>query len=267
MKKYRNLNTKNLIVSLGVLIVLFYVSTRYFGSNIDFLHIINTPVANAGNFIQKKARIPFEYFASFNSLQKENLELKTELEQNQLLLQSYEELFQENKRLRKLLDIPSYPNYKKKVASVTGKSPDIWHKEITINIGKKDGVGKDYSVISFWGLLGRVKSVTNYSSVVQLIIDNSNWVSCLNNRSRHIGLLQAENSKLGHLSYLINKSDFRQNDLIVTSGLGGIYPKGIPVGIVSRVKKKSGDSIPEIDIEYLSDFDDIEDVIVLIKNE
>lgn len=218
-------------------------------------------------YIEDKINEPKKYFNSLADITDENIELKKRLKEYDLLVQNYEEVIEENKRLKQLLGVKSVNGFTKKLAVVIGNSPDIWHQEIIVDIGSKDGVKVNNAVISSWGLVGKVKSVNEENSVIQLVIDSSNWVSCRNNRSRDIGMLKVEDNKTGKLSYLVNKSDFKVNDLVVTSGLGGVYPKDIPVGIITKVLKKSGDDIPEIDVSLLTDFSDIEEVIVLVKNE
>jgi rod shape-determining protein MreC len=267
VRKYKLFSAQNVIVLIIILIFLLYAGLRFFFSDISFLQILYTPFGNSLSYIQKQLNQPFLYLTSSDQLIKENKQLKERIDQYQLLLQNYEELAEENKRLKVILNTKEQKPFIKKIAVVIGKSPDIWHKEITINLGKNQGVKVNTVVTSTWGLLGKVRAATGDSAIVQLIIDSSNWVSTQNNRSRAVGMLKVEGSNRGKLSYLMNKSDFKQNDLIVTSGLGGIYPKGIPVGIVTRVAKKSGDDIPDIDVSLLSDFDNIEEVIVLIKNE
>jgi rod shape-determining protein MreC len=265
VRKYRLFNAQNVIIILIILIFLFLAGIRYFFNDISLLHNLYTPFGNALSFIQRQLNQPFLYLTSTDNLIKENKQLKERLDQYQVLLQDYEELEQENKRLKILINTKEEKPYQKKIARVIGTSPDIWHREIIINLGKDQGIRVNTVVISSWGLIGRVKSVSSDSAIVQLITDSSNWVSTQDNRSRAVGMLKVEDNNRGKLSYLMNRSDFKQNDLLVTSGLGGIYPKGIPVGMVTRVSKKSGDDIPDIDVSLLTDFDNIEEIIALVK--
>lgn len=267
MKRKRLINRGNIIGILIVAIILVYVGLRFFWGDLSIFHSIYTPFGETFNYAQDQINKPMEYAKTVVDLSDENEELKKRLKEYDLLVQNYEEVIEENKRLKKLLGTKNTENYKKKLGVVIGNSPDIWHQEIIIDIGIKDGVKNNDAVVSSWGLVGKVKSVNENNAVVQLVIDSSNWVSCRNNRSRDIGMLKVEDNKTGKLSYLVNKSDFKQNDLIVTSGLGGIYPKDIPVGIITKITKKSGDDIPEIDVSLLTDFTDLEEVIVLVKNE
>ena len=267
MKKKGLINRKNILGVTITLIIFVYVGLRFFGGDISAIHSIYTPFGDSFNYVQDLINQPVNYFRTVVELESQNNQLEERLKQSDLLIQSYEAVSQENKRLKTLLDTKISEGYKRKLGTIIGTSPDIWHQEVIIDIGKKENVKVNDAVISSWGLVGKIKSVNESNSVVQLIIDSSNWVSCRNNRSRDIGMLKVEDNKTGKLSYLVNKSDFKQNDIILTSGLGGIYPKDIPVGIVTKVVKRSGDDIPEIDVALLSDFSDLEEVLVMVKDE
>jgi rod shape-determining protein MreC len=267
LKRKGLVNRSNILWILITLVFLFYIVLRFVWGDLLIFHKSYDPFGDTLNYIEDKINKPMEYANSVVDLTEENIELKTRLKEYDLLVQNYEEIIEENKRLKKLLGTKQVSGFTKKLGIIIGNSPDIWHQEIIIDIGTNDGIKINDAVISSWGLVGKVKSVNESNSVVQLVIDSSNWVSCRNNRSRDIGMLKVEDNKTGKLSYLVNKSDFKVNDLIVTSGLGGIYPKDIPVGVITRVMKKSGDDIPEIDVSLLTDFSDLEEVIVLVKNE
>lgn len=267
MKRKGLANKKSILWILIGIIFLFYIFLRFVWGDLLIFHKLYDPFGSAFNYIQDKVNKPIEYARTVADLSEENNELKKRLNEYDLLMQNHEEVIEENKRLKKLLGTKNISGFSKKLGVVIGHTPDIWHQEIIIDIGSKDGVKLNDAVISSWGLVGKVKLANENNSVVQLVIDSSNWVSCRNNRSRDIGMLKVEDNKIGKLSYLVNKSDFKVNDLVVTSGLGGIYPKDIPVGIITNVIKKSGDDIPEIDVSLLTDFSDLEEVLVLIKNE
>ncbi len=267
LKKRFLINRSNILGIVIILIIFLYIGLRFFVIDISILHSSYTPFGEIYNYLEDMINQPVNYFKSVVELENENKELKKILSENNLLIQDYEAVIHENKRLKTLLNTKISSDYKRKLGIVIGNSPDIWHQEVIIDIGKSDNVKVNDAVISSWGLVGKIKSVNENNSVVQLIIDSSNWVSCRNNRSRNIGMLKVEDNKTGKLLYLVNNSDFKQNDLIFTSGLGGIYPKDIPVGVVTKVIKKSGDDIPEIDVSLLTDFSNLEEVIVMVKNE
>lgn len=199
------------------------------------------------------------------SVTEENRNLKKEIKMYQLIIQDYEKLELENKNLKKLISIKSPKDYKKIVSYIIAKSPDIWHKQVIVNVGTEDGVKIKDPAISEWGLVGKVINVSKNTATIELITDSLSWVSCLNTRSGDTGVLSGLNNNEGELKYLLEKVDFKKSDLLLTSGSGNVYPKGIPVGVVSFSRKSSDSVIPIVQAEFLTDFKKLEKVIVLVK--
>jgi len=233
---------------------------------IVFLHDVISPIQNYFHSISVKFEGFSESFESKKSLLKENEGLVKSINTYNLLFHDYEELREENIRLKKLLNVKSVKPLKQKIVSVIGRSPDFWNKKIDINLGKNDKIAINTPVISEYGLVGKVISVYDSSSTVLLITDTSSWVSCINNRSRSVGILKPLDDKKGELKYIIASSDFKKGDLIVTSGLGGIFPKGIPIGLVNGITKGADKEISSVEIIFLTDFDKLEELIALVKN-
>ncbi|GIW21327.1 MAG: cell shape-determining protein MreC [Candidatus Sericytochromatia bacterium] len=249
-----------------VFLVIVSLSIIYLNRFVGFTNILQNIYYPFGKFIHLVNHKIYEikkYFNTLEYLTNENIKLKKEIENYNLILQDYEEVIKENNRIRKILNFKLREKKKIKFANVIGKSPDIWHKELMLDIGKNQNIKINDSVISYNSLIGRVKEINDNSCKVQTISDPSVWVSIQNNRSRSVGMLKSESNNKAKLYYLNEKSDFKISDLIVTSGLGGLYPKGIPIGLVSKVNKVSGDLIPEVYVDLLENFDDIEEVIII----
>lgn len=263
MKNYYK--NKNSIFILLILLsfISLYITNNFSKNYINIIHFIYYPFGKIVFYINKKIDDIKIYFNSLESISNENFRLKKDIEKYNLLLQDYEEVIKENNRIRKLLNLRIKDKKIIKLGNIIGKSPDMWHKELISDIGKDENIEINNIAISYNGLIGRVKEVTNKNSKIQTINDPSVWVSVQNNRSRSICMLKSETNNKAKLYYLSEKSDFKVNDIIITSGLGGLYPKGIPVGIVSRVNKVSGDIIPEVYVDLLNDFSNIEEVIIL----
>lgn len=251
-----------LLILLGFLVI-YFTNNFISKNNINIMQTIYYPFGKSIFYINKKIDNIKVYFISLETLSNENLELKKEIQNYSLLLQDYEEILKENTRIRKILNLKFKEKKTLKLANIIGKSPDMWHKEIISDIGKNEDIKINNTVISYSGLIGRIKEVNNKTSKIQTINDPSVWVSVQNNRSRSTCMLKSDINNKAKLYYINDKSDFKVNDIIITSGLGGLYPKGIPVGIVSKINKVSGDIIPEVYIDLLNDFSNIEEVIIL----
>jgi rod shape-determining protein MreC len=115
-----------------------------------------------------------------------------------------------------------------------------------------------------FGVVGRIVAVSpNYSKVL-LIIDQNSSVDCLIQTTRERGMFKGFSAEVCRLDYVTKSSKARPGDTVVTSGLGGIFPKGLPVGEIISVKKNSGSLFKDIDVRPLVDFSKLEEVLVVI---
>ena len=175
----------------------------------------------------------------FYGIKDENRRLTDEVN---LLRTEVQELREELFRVGRLEEFAAYrleTGLEGTVARVIGESPDPWTRTIVVNRGWEEGVRRGSPVVMPDGLVGRVTEVTKHSSIVRLIIDRSSRVPVIVNRSRARAILEGENSGTCQLKYLDRTQDVLVGDVIITSGLTGTYPRGIEVGSVSQVLKKS----------------------------
>lgn len=124
-------------------------------------------------------------------------------------------------------------------ARVIGESPDPWIKTIVVNRGAEEGVERGMPVVVPDGLVGRIMAVASHSSVVRLVSDRSSRVPVLVSRSRARAVLEGENSGTCQLKYLERTEDVVEGDTVITSGLAGVYPRGIEIGTITQVLKKN----------------------------
>jgi rod shape-determining protein MreC len=149
------------------------------------------------------------------------------------------------------------------VARVIGESPDPWARTIVVNRGKADGIEKGLSVVTQDGLVGRVVEVARHSSVVRLIVDRSSRVPVVVSRSRARAIMEGENSGTCQLKYLARTKDVLEGDIVITSGLAGVYPRGIEVGSVTQVIRKSHGLYQYAKILPHAPIGRLEDVLIL----
>lgn len=205
-----------------------------------------------------------DLLASVEELQKENQELRNEierLEEDNLYMQLYRV---ELEKLRELYDIDNtYADHKKVGANVIGKSADNWYSTFTIDKGAADGIEVDMNVIAGNGLVGIVASVSDNYSIVRSIIDDSSNVSAMLINSFDIctvsGDLQLMENGYIKLSYLDKDVRIRDGDMIVTSNISEKYLEGILIGYAKDVKvdannlTQSGYIVPAVDFKHVSD--------------
>ncbi len=197
----------------------------------------------------------------------ENELLKMELDAIRMENNRYRELLATYERLQGLIQFKQTINRKVRVAQVTGLDPTGRFKSIIIDKGESDGLRLNMPVVNARGVVGRVVAVSpNYAKVL-LIIDQNSAVDCLVQRSRAKGMVRGLSTEICKLDYALESSDVIVGDIIVTSGLGGVFPKGLTVGHVLSIKATPGGLFKDIEIRSPVDFSKIEEVLVILKEE
>lgn len=204
------------------------------------------------------------YFDLVN-VREENENLRREIQALRMANSRYREMLATQERIQELLqfkqtlDVPMLP------AQVIGRDPTGWFKSIIIDKGSDSGLGLDMPVVNAYGVVGRIVSVSpNYAKVL-LIIDQNSAVDCLVQRSRDRGMLKGLMGETCKLDYVVESEDVIVGDIVITSGLGGVFPKGLPVGRVLNVKDMTGELFKDIEIEPAVDFSKLEEVLVITK--
>jgi rod shape-determining protein MreC len=195
----------------------------------------------------------------------ENTQLKNEIHELKMANSRYRELLATQGRLEELLQFKQTINRPVLAAQVIGLDPTGWFKSVIIDKGKWAGLRLDMPVVNAFGVVGRVVSVSSNYAKVLLIIDQNSAVDCLVQRSRDRGMLKGLMSEICKLDYMAKSNDITVGDIVVTSGLGGVFPKGLPVGRILDVKEISGELFKDIKIRTAVDFSKLEEVLVILE--
>ncbi len=270
----RNKFLKTLLIIIGV-IVLFSIIGLTNGKNREvtvvealFSDIITVPqrvYTHLKNWIIKDK----DFFSDIEKLKEENKKLKQENVQLTDKMVDYELLVSENNVLKEHLKMESaYPDYEVVVAEVISGSNSNWEDVILINKGKNSGILPNMAVITTEGLVGYVESVSDDTAKIVSIIDAGNSVSGRVVRTRDAivcmgSSLLRENGRL-KATYIPLGVELVEGDKIETSGMGGIYPKGIAIGEVTSFTVKKNPSENEAIIDTFVDFNRLETVAVII---
>jgi rod shape-determining protein MreC len=220
-------------------------------------------------FIQQTVNITKRFWLSYFNLvdvRNENWRLEKEIDALRMENSRYRELLASQERLQELLKFKHSINLPVIAAQVIGLDPTGWFKSIIIDKGKEVGLKPNLGVVNASGVVGRIVSVSpNYAKVL-LVIDQNSAVDCLVQRSRARGIVKGLSTEICKLDYVVKSSDVVSGDLIITSGLGGVFPKGISVGRVSKIKGIYGGLFKDIEINPAVDFSKLEEVLVILKN-
>ena len=176
----------------------------------------------------------------------------------------------ENERLRDLLDLRSkYPEFETKTASVIAKDGGNYCRFITIDKGTESGIEVNHPVISQNGLVGLVFETGRGWSKIQTILDPSTSAGCKISRTGDISVTQGDisliNDGLLKMLYISNQFTLLEGDIVETSGLGEIYPRGIAIGRIKEVKISENSSSQYATIVPVVDFTKLYEVLVITK--
>ena len=228
------------------------------------------PIQNGLTYLKNKISGNDTFFADIDNLQSENEELQkrnSELEQS---LRELESIKAENETLKEYLNLTEkFGEYETIPGYVINKDISNYSKTIVINIGSDDGVKENMTVIADEGLVGHVISVTNDTAKVQTIVDTASSVSAVmssNDESIVCKGTLDDNSQLSAM-YIPTDANVVQGDSVETSGLGGIYPKGIHIGTISRVNNTQNMTDRYAIVDTAVDFDKIDTVLVITSNQ
>ncbi|MBP3801120.1 MAG: rod shape-determining protein MreC [Clostridia bacterium] len=224
-----------------VLLILIVIFSNNDGENSVLENIgskLIMPFQNAFTYIRNQVSGNSTFFSDVNSLQEENERLKKENDELQKSLKEIENIKTENETLKDYLGLTKkYSNYKTIPGDVINKDISNYSRTITINVGSKDGVKKDMTVIAEAGLVGHVISVTDNTAKIQTIIDPASSVSSMLSTTKESIICKGtlENKTTLKAMYIPTEASVIQGDTIQTSGLGGLYPKGLQIGTINKV--------------------------------
>lgn len=196
-------------------------------------------------------------------LRGENLELKAQLESRLRLEANLSELRAENERLRALIGLPREREFSYLPARVIGRSPDNWFSTVILDRGRAQGVDRDMAVVTERGLVGRVSKVTERTAVVLLANDRDSGVGAVVQPSRDAGVVTGQNGPELRLQLFSRDARLGLDDQVVTSGLGGVFPKGIPIGRVTAIDREDYGLLKVASVTPAVDFDRLEWVLII----
>jgi rod shape-determining protein MreC len=201
-----------------------------------------------------------ELLQQIDTLRRENQQLKTQAVQNAAI-------DRENDQLRALFNWQKQSPWKLKPANVIMRDPANWWRTVQIDLGTRDGIRENLPVITAAGIIGRVSSVSLTRSQVVLVGDPNCRVSALVENAAHdIGVLTASgplDTSLVDLTYLASSANLKSGQNVFTSGLGGVFPKGIPIGQIVDASTVENGLYTEARVKLAANLGSLEQVWVL----
>jgi rod shape-determining protein MreC len=228
------------------------------------LHSISAYAGQIVNSVQELAQLRRDY-----------VELVERMERYEIFERSAAEIRQENYRLREQLDFSLSLQYKHTVAEITGRDPDNLYQAFAVNKGTRHGIKTNMSVIAYQNgvqaLVGIVVQAGFFESLVMPLYSEKAYVSARFAQSRYEGLVEGQ----GGLEFPLRmrsitkraRSEIQEGDVVISSGLGGIYPAGITIGRVSTLYFEEDLTSMEIELVPSIDFSRLEYVIIVSPEE
>ena len=189
--------------------------------------------------------------------------LREQNEQLRKLLSDTEEYRIEAERLRALLDMKQVSGVTGPTAHIIGRSANAWDQSITIDLGSQDGVENGMTIMGATGVIGQVAHVGDRTSTVRLLSDPNSGAAVMIQSSRANGIVRGSLNGLLYLEDLEEDQIPQEGDVVVTSGLGGSYERGLIVGAVANVNKTATNTTGSIIVTPNDDAEMLEEVIVV----
>ncbi len=269
MYKKRHSNLLGTIITI-IILILLVVLTNVDIKNLSYMESLTSsiimPIQSGFTMIKNKVTGNKQFFADLESLKSENEELYNKNSELETKLRELEIVKAENATLQEYMNLTDkYKEYKTLPAYVIDKDVSNYSSTLVINVGSDDGVKENMTVIADKGLVGHIISVTDNTSKVQVIVDSSSSVSALISTSDESIICRGsveDNSELTAV-YIDTSAELLVGDSVVTSGLGGIYPRGITIGTIKQVINKSNITDRYAIVETAVDFSKLYTVLVI----
>ena len=267
---YRNKKSGALGIIITIIILILVVIFSNNDNNTSFVENFASklvmPIQNGLTYLKNKISGNDTFFTDINDLKSENEKLKSKNKDLEQSLRELENIKTENETLKEYLGLTEkYGEYKTIPAYIINKDISNYSKTVVINVGSDDGIKENMTVIADQGLVGHVISVTKNTAKVRTIIDTSSSVSCsLSTTEESIvckGTLE-EGSALKAM-YIPDEDGIIQGDSVETSGLGGIFPKGVHVGSIKKVVNTKNATDRYAIVETAVNFDKLDTVLVI----
>ncbi|QKY69581.1 rod shape-determining protein MreC [Lentibacillus sp. CBA3610] len=279
MKFFQKQRLFILLIGIIILVVLIGYSLQDRENETMVEQFIKDTVGWAQNIIHTPVDYVTGIFQNIDDIRNtydENKILREKVAEYKSLQYEVQELEEENNELRETLDkTESIRDYNPIQATVMSRSPERWIEQVTINKGTQHGVRENMAVITADGLIGKVEAESKLTSTVKLLtgFDQFNRISATISREEGddiSGMIEGYDQESDHLLFRIieeSGDDLEEGELVLSSGMGGVFPAGLPIGEVQEVKPDQYGLTRTAFVEPVADMYDINNVIVVERQQ
>jgi len=226
---------------------------------------ICSPFQKAATFVVKTIQGATRQYVFLINLEKENRVLKQKIAELQEENHRMKEMKLTNERMRQLLKFREQNSPSMIGAEVIGQDPSSWFKSVTIDKGEGDGVKKGMAVVSPIGVIGQVLKTAPHYATVLLVTDYNSAIDCIVQRTRAKAIVEGIGENRCQLKYLLRADEAAVGDVVVTSGLGGNFPKGLMVGEIKKIDKRGHGVFQYAELVPSVDLTQLEEVFVIME--
>jgi rod shape-determining protein MreC len=231
----------------------------------DALAVVTTPIQSALARVNRSAVGVWSTYQDWKNVRAENHRLREEAQQLRVEALQVNETVEENRRLRRLLALKAAMPLETLSGEIIAREWGGWVRSLTVNRGRSDHVSRMTAVIAPDGLIGRVVDVRPGASVVQVLIDPASTVGAHAVRSRTAGIVEGEPRGTMRFKYMARDgAGLEVGDLVVTSGSGGLFPRGIPIGRVRAIDDRGSALFHYAQLAPAVDFARIDEVLLIV---
>jgi len=252
------------LLCCSLLITSYSAKNRSFGRlGVVVIGEAISPLQNLVYGVTTSTQSSWSRYISLLNVQGENETLLSRLEQLEGDLALLHEFQGENERLRRLLDFSRGVGLHGVVGSVIGFDPSGWVRGIVVNKGSSSGVLPGLAVIHARGVVGQVVAVGPSTARVLLLSDHSSGVDAVVQGSRARGIVEGSGGSMCELRYVNREHSVKPGELVLTSGMDGVFPKGLVIGSVTDIDAAAGGLFQSIALKPSVDFSRLEEVLIL----
>jgi rod shape-determining protein MreC len=270
MRKKKNQTQPIKIIALVVILlpIFFYILASTIGrTSFSLPHRLAAEVLGPVQSVFSKtvgfgSDIWHHYF-SLVRVARENEQLRLEIKKYKKVNASFREAAAINGRLQKLLDLEKSVHDPSVAAQIIGRDPSLWFKTLTVNKGSSSGIEKGMPVITTEGVAGQVINVSPHYARILAATDPNSAIDAIVQENRIQGIIKG-NGRGYQLRYILKNNAIKEGDQIITSGMGGIFPKGMAIGHISEVIKSRRGMFQKIKVKPAVDFQRLEYVTIIL---
>ena len=254
-----------LLVLVAVSLLLLTLQSRGYGSRAgDLVAVVTTPLQAGYARVTRGALAVWTTYRDWKNVRAENRRLRAEIERLRVEALRVSETDDENRRLRTLLALQERLPLTTLAGEIIAREWGGWVRALTVNRGRADRVARMTAVISPFGLVGRVVDVRPGSAIVQVLTDPASTVGAHVVRTRTPGIVEGEPRGTLRFKYLARDGTALQvGDVLVTSGQGGLFPRGIPIGRVRAIDDRGAALFNYAALDPAVDFGRVDEVLVV----